>query len=75
MKFTCQSGKHKESVEATNFESAGRKFLELLLERQGTLKVGEIIQVTCEVTESFFATSDILKEMSAEFQPMKLAVN
>ena len=65
MKFIVKSGKHSLSVEAIDFNHAAQLFLSNLIQKED-LKLGDVITVACEVTESFFLTNSALKELGRE---------
>lgn len=71
MKFTVQSGKSKVSLEANDFNHAAQEFLKILLREDESPSVGEVISVTCDVTESFFLTNLALQELRTE-KPLKI---
>lgn len=61
MKFKVQSGKYSESIEAVDFNHAANIFLSNLVENEKDLKLGGVISVAAEITESFILTNDALK--------------
>lgn len=63
MKFKVQSGKYSESIEAVDFNHAANIFLSKLMENETNLKLGGVISVSAEITESFILTNDALKSL------------
>jgi hypothetical protein len=66
MKFTVKSGKYNKSIEAIDFNHAAQRFLEMLFSEDDSPRLGSVISVACEVTESFVLTNEALTSLTAD---------
>lgn len=60
MKFLVKSGNHSKSIEAIDFNQAAIQFVEGLKSNE----IGHVISVTCEVTETWIRSEDVIQSIN-----------
>lgn len=65
MQFIVRSGKYEETIEAIDFNQAARLFLEVLVNKEEEISLGNVISVSCAVTEAFIDTDNAWGEINS----------